>query len=123
MTSEQSTDLIKGKGNGLIILLHGSPGTGKTYTAKSVAKFAEKPLFCVTRGDIGTKPEQVENLESILHLGKIWGCVVLLDEADVFLEQRALTDLERDALVSVFLRDHRLLRGDSYLDFKKSHHL
>lgn len=43
-------------------------------------------------------------LESVLHLGKIWGCVVLLDEADVFLEQRALTDLERNALVSVFLR-------------------
>ena len=26
-------DLIKGKGRGLIILLHGSPGTGKTLTA------------------------------------------------------------------------------------------
>lgn len=30
--------------------------------------------------------------------------VVLLDEADVFLEQRTLTDLQRNALVSVFLR-------------------
>ena len=30
--------------------------------------------------------------------------VVLLDEADVFLEERRLTDLERNALVSVFLR-------------------
>jgi ATP-dependent 26S proteasome regulatory subunit len=27
-------DVIKGKGNGLIILLHGSPGTGKTLTAE-----------------------------------------------------------------------------------------
>ena len=27
-------DIIKGKGNGLIILLHGSPGTGKTLTAE-----------------------------------------------------------------------------------------
>lgn len=103
--SEQGTDLIKGKGTGLIILLHGSPGTGKTFTAESVAEIAEKPLFRVTCGDIGTKPEEVEKyLESVLHLGKIWGCVVLLDEADVFLEQRALTDLERNALVSVFLR-------------------
>jgi hypothetical protein len=70
-----------------------------------VAELAEKPLFRVTCGDIGTKPEEVEKyLESVLHLGKIWGCVVLLDEADVFLEQRTLTDLERNALVSVFLR-------------------
>lgn len=27
-------DIIAGKGNGLIILLHGSPGTGKTLTAE-----------------------------------------------------------------------------------------
>ena len=105
INDEQSTDLIQGKGNGLIILLHGSPGTGKTFTAESVAEIAEKPLYRVTCGDIGTKPEQVEKyLESVLHLGKIWDCVVLLDEADVFLEQRTLTDLERNALVSVFLR-------------------
>lgn len=102
---EQSTDIIDQKGNGLIILLHGGPGTGKTFTAESVAEMAEKPLFRVTCGDIGTKPEEVEKyLESVLHLGKSWGCVVLLDEADVFLEQRTLTDLERNALVSVFLR-------------------
>jgi len=56
------------------MLLHGSPGTGKTYTAESVAELAEKPLFRVTCGDIGTKPEDVEKyLESALHLGKSWG--------------------------------------------------
>ncbi|KAF2852498.1 P-loop containing nucleoside triphosphate hydrolase protein [Plenodomus tracheiphilus IPT5] len=102
---EQGTDIIDSKGNGLIILLHGGPGTGKTYTAESVAELAEKPLFRVTCGDIGTKPEDVEKyLESVLHLSKIWGCVVLLDEAEVFLEKRMITDLERNALVLVFLR-------------------
>ncbi|OPB41404.1 AAA family ATPase [Trichoderma guizhouense] len=103
--TEKSTDLISGKGNGLIMLLHGGPGTGKTLTAESVAEIAKKPLYPVTCGDIGTKPEDVENyLESVLYLGKTWGCVVLLDEADVFLEQRSLEDLQRNALVSVFLR-------------------
>ena len=97
--------MIEGKGNGLIILLHGGPGTGKTFTAESVAEIAKKPLYRVTCGDIGTKPQEVEKyLESVLYLGKIWDCVVLLDEADVFLEQRTLMDLERNALVSVFLR-------------------
>lgn len=33
LASEKSTDLIAGKGNGLIVLLHGGPGTGKTFTA------------------------------------------------------------------------------------------
>ncbi|KAH0565265.1 hypothetical protein GP486_001346 [Trichoglossum hirsutum] len=105
LAAEKGTDLIGGKGNGLIILLHGGPGTGKTFTAESVAEMAEKPLFRVTCGDVGTQPEEVEKyLESVLHLGKIWGCVVLLDEADVFLEERSLADLQRNALVSVFLR-------------------
>ncbi|KAK7937364.1 uncharacterized protein PG986_014232 [Apiospora aurea] len=103
--AEKSTDLISGKGNGLIMLLHGGPGTGKTLTAESVAEIAKKPLYPVTCGDIGTEPRAVEEyLESVLYLGKIWGCVVLLDEADVFLEQRSLEDLHRNALVSVFLR-------------------
>ncbi|KAI1357271.1 hypothetical protein F5Y08DRAFT_190022 [Xylaria arbuscula] len=105
LESDKATDLISGKGNGLILLLHGGPGTGKTLTAESVAEIAEKPLYPVTCGDIGTEPEEVEQyLESVLHLGMTWGCVVLLDEADVFLEQRKLEDLKRNALVSVFLR-------------------
>ncbi|KAJ5291366.1 hypothetical protein N7478_000617 [Penicillium angulare] len=105
LESEKATDLIAGKGNGLILLLHGAPGTGKTLTAESVAEIAEKPLYRVTCGDVGTKAEDVEKyLESVLYLGRIWGCVVLLDEADIFLEQRSLEDLQRNALVSVFLR-------------------
>ncbi|KAL6886931.1 P-loop containing nucleoside triphosphate hydrolase protein [Trichoderma evansii] len=105
VAAERGTDLIQNKGNGLIMLLHGGPGTGKTFTAESVAEMAEKPLYAVTCGDIGTEPEKVEKyLESVFYLGKIWGCIVLLDEAEVFLEQRSLNDLARNALVSVFLR-------------------
>ncbi|KAF4460340.1 AAA family ATPase [Fusarium albosuccineum] len=103
-------DIIAGKGNGLIILLHGSPGTGKTLTAESVAEIAEKPLYRVTCGDIGTEAQEVEKyLQSVLHLGKIWDCVLLMDEADVFLEERTMADLQRNSLVSgkflsIFLR-------------------
>ncbi|KAF4542890.1 AAA family ATPAse [Lasiodiplodia theobromae] len=104
IAAEKATDMVRGKGNGLIILLHGGPGTGKTLTAESVAEIAKKPLYRVTCGDIGTEPREVEKyLQKIFYLGKIWDCVVLLDEADVFLEQRTLSDLSRNALVSVFL--------------------
>lgn len=103
--AEKSTDLISGKGNGLVMLLHGGPGTGKTLTAESVAEIARRPLYPVTCGDIGTDPGRVETyLESVFHIGKTWGCVVLLDEADVFLEERSFENLQRNALVSVFLR-------------------
>lgn len=105
LAADKGTDLMAGKGNGLIVLLHGGPGTGKTLTAESVAEIAEKPLYRVTCGDLGIDPIKIEEyLDSVFHLGKIWDCVVLLDEADVFLEQRTLNDLSRNALVSVFLR-------------------
>ncbi|KAL0777369.1 hypothetical protein CaCOL14_006887, partial [Colletotrichum acutatum] len=104
-SAKKMDDIITGKGNGLIILLHGSPGTGKTLTAESVAEIAEKPLYRVTCGDIGTEARDVEKyLETVMYLGKAWDCVLLLDEADVFLEERTMADLQRNSLVSVFLR-------------------
>jgi SpoVK/Ycf46/Vps4 family AAA+-type ATPase len=103
--ADRGTDVVPGKGTGLIMLLHGGPGTGKTLTAESVAEIARKPLYRVTCGDVGTNPKAVENyLESVFQLGRTWGCVVLLDEAEVFLEERSTLSLERNALVSVFLR-------------------
>ncbi|KAH0558875.1 hypothetical protein GP486_004494 [Trichoglossum hirsutum] len=86
---EHQVDLVRGKGKGLIILLHGVPGVGKTSTA----------------GDIGeTASEVEENLEKNFQLAHKWGCVLLLDEADVFLQKRDKADMKRNSLVSVFLR-------------------
>ncbi|KAK4185152.1 P-loop containing nucleoside triphosphate hydrolase protein [Podospora australis] len=98
-------DIIAGKGQGLLILLHGGPGTGKTLTAESIAETQERPLYRITCGDIGSEPSEVEEyLQSVLAIGKAWGCVVLLDEADVFLEERTVVDQKHNAIVSVFLR-------------------
>lgn len=43
-------------------------------------------------------------LRSVLEIGKAWECVVLLDEADVFLEARTIPNQKQNAIVSVFLR-------------------
>ena len=95
------TDFMDGKGEGLIVLLHGGPGTGKTLTAESIAELVERPLYRVTCGDIGTDAESVEKyLESVLYIGSNWKCVVLMDEADVFLARRSEDQLKRNALVS-----------------------
>ncbi|GAB1316432.1 hypothetical protein MFIFM68171_06642 [Madurella fahalii] len=100
-----SPDIIEGKGQGLLILLHGCPGTGKTLTAESIAEEQERPLYRVTCGDIGIEPLYVETyLSNVLEIGKTWGCVVLLDEADVFLEERSYADQKRNAIISIFLR-------------------
>ena len=79
-----SVDLVRGKGKGLIILLHGEPGVGKTSTAECVADHSKRPLFPITCGDIGENAEKVEeNLERNFQLAHKWGCVLLLDEAEL----------------------------------------
>lgn len=94
-------DIVQGKGRGLIILLHGVPGVGKTSTAECVAQEKRKPLFAITCGDLGFTPSDVESsLSEIFRLAHLWDCVLLLDEADVFLSQRSKFDLKRNALVS-----------------------
>lgn len=98
---QHNVDLVRGKGKGLIILLHGAPGVGKTSTAEGVAEFTRRPLFAMTCGDIGESAGEVEyNLDRCFQLAHKWGCVLLLDEADVFLAKRDRTDLKRNALVS-----------------------
>ncbi|KAE8442709.1 hypothetical protein EG329_002900 [Mollisiaceae sp. DMI_Dod_QoI] len=109
-------DLIRGKGRGLVILLHGVPGVGKTATAEAVAQANRKPLFPITCGDLGFTPESVEtSLNEIFRLAHLWDCVLLLDEADIFLSQRTKDDLKRNALVSVFLRILEYFNGILFL--------
>ncbi|KAK4174387.1 hypothetical protein QBC36DRAFT_42236 [Triangularia setosa] len=98
-------DIIRGKGEGLIILLHGAPGVGKTTTAEGVAEMFQKPLLQITCGDLGNTASEVETaLESHFALASRWGCILLLDEADVFLAARTPQDFVRNGMVSVFLR-------------------
>ncbi len=90
-TSEESgfDDVIQGKGRGLIGLLSGRPGCGKTLTAEAVAEVTKRPLYAVSAGELGTDPEKVDKqLTLVLDLAHRWSAILLLDEADVFLQER-----------------------------------
>ncbi|KAK5310624.1 hypothetical protein LTR70_009352 [Exophiala xenobiotica] len=109
-------DLTHGKGNGLIVLLHGPPGVGKTLTAEALATLSGKPLYPVTMSDVGTSPAAVEtNMNKIFQLATQWKALLLFDEADIFLEKRSLRDRERNSLVSVLLRILEYFSGILFL--------
>lgn len=55
----------------------------------------------LTSSGIGTDPATVEmNLTKSFKSAKRWGAVLLIDEADVFMERRKGTDLARNSLVA-----------------------
>jgi hypothetical protein len=100
-----SLDSIEGKGSGKIFLLYGAPGVGKTMTAESVAEYLKRPLYYVSVGELGTTPAALEeNLSQIMDVAISWDAIVLLDEVDVFAQDRTNADVERTAMTAILLR-------------------
>jgi hypothetical protein len=70
----------------------------------------------VCAGDLGTDAEPLEaNSLEITSLSHKWGAIILIDEADVYLAERVLQDIQRNALVSVFLRHLEYFQGIMFL--------
>ncbi|KAF2460303.1 P-loop containing nucleoside triphosphate hydrolase protein [Lineolata rhizophorae] len=109
-------DVIEGKGQGIIMLLTGDPGVGKTLTAESLAERMRKPLYTLSAGELGSRADRVENkLNMILEIATKWDAILLIDECDIFLERRDNHDLERNKVVSIFLRLLEYYRGVLFL--------
>ena len=114
--SKSIDDIISGKGKGLVAVLHGPPGTGKTLTAEGIADYLKRPLYVVSAGDLGTDASRLEReFQNILDVAHAWGALLLLDEADVFLEKRSIQDVHRNSLVSIFLKLLEYFQGIIFL--------
>ncbi|KAG8158829.1 hypothetical protein KVR01_011272 [Diaporthe batatas] len=109
-------DFIQGKGKGMILLLGGPPGVGKTLTAEAVAENLQRPLYRIRAGDLGVEAGKVESsLKKALEHCAYWNAVLLIDEADIFLEQRTSDNIQRNELVSIFLVLLEYYRGVLFL--------
>ncbi|CAN9458042.1 unnamed protein product [Alternaria alternata] len=98
-------DIVENKRSDSIFLLHGPPSIGKTLTAEAVAEVLHRPLYYLTMGELGTTAEDMElRLSDVLELCSEWNAIIVLEEADVFLEQRSTSDLVRNSMVCVMLR-------------------
>ncbi|KAJ8120843.1 hypothetical protein ONZ43_g2552 [Nemania bipapillata] len=120
--SENPRDQTQQKGKGLVVLLHGTPGSGKTLTAEVAAEASKKALVTTSVGELNQKSSMLsgtrafeKELKTVLRYATIWQAVVLLDEADVFLEARTDNSSDRNALVATFLKELEYFGGIVFL--------
>ncbi|KAF5022484.1 hypothetical protein F66182_5456 [Fusarium sp. NRRL 66182] len=115
-TSRAMTDVIAGKGQGLVMLLSGPPGTGKTLMAEAVADRAHRPLLYLQAEDLGINAASLgAKIKRVFEMATEWNAIILLDEADVFMAERNPNDIHRNELVSIFLRELEYYRGIMFL--------
>lgn len=101
---EEFKDIVNGKSGGATVLLAGPPGCGKTLTAEIMAEAEGRALYSVHCSQLGTSADSLEeSLQVCFRRAARWNAVLLLDEADVYVSERG-EDLERNAIVGVFLR-------------------
>jgi hypothetical protein len=104
-------DFIEGKNAGNIVLCKGQPGVGKTLTAEVYSELIEKPLYCVKTGTLGTNVTDIaKGIQETLDRARRWNCVLLLDEADVFVMTRG-NNLDQNAIVAEFLKTLEYFEG------------
>ena len=119
-TDALMSDIIEGKSAGNIILCKGIPGIGKTLTAEVYSEIVGKAIYNVHSGTLGTRPDEVEkSLSTIFERVTKWDCILLLDEADVFVAERG-ADLVQNAIVAVFLRTLEYFPGLMFMTTNRS---
>lgn len=113
-------DIVKGKTGGTIILATGDPGTGKTLSAEVFAEIMQKPLYTVQCSQLGLNPAELEKeLGIVLARANRWKCILLIDEADVYVRTRG-EDIIQNAMVGVWLRVLEYFRGVLFMTSNKA---
>ena len=102
--NEEKNIMIR-KNNGKIFLLHGPPGVGKTLTAEIFAEYHKIPLYNLNIGSLGIYSSGFEEkIIEIFNLCSRWKVILLLDEADVFMEKRSKNNIKTNIIVSILLK-------------------
>jgi SpoVK/Ycf46/Vps4 family AAA+-type ATPase len=90
-TVERTIEALRAKPKATMCF-YGLPGTGKTALAEHIAKSIEKPLLIKRASDLMSKyvGETEQQMAAMFEEAKREGAVLLLDEADSFLQNRQL---------------------------------
>ncbi|KAL8956974.1 MAG: hypothetical protein Q9193_005637, partial [Seirophora villosa] len=112
----EDLSMVKASVPHLEVRQRGDPLQDNTIRMDPIAGKA-RPLLRLSTGELGLDPTLLEEkLGKWFRMAEEWQAVLLIDEADVYLEQRGIGgSLERDAIVAVFLRSLEYYRGILFL--------
>ncbi|KAI5918534.1 P-loop containing nucleoside triphosphate hydrolase protein [Camillea tinctor] len=89
-----------------------------------LAEHTRTPLYTLSSGDLGTDASSVEkSLKKALEICAHWKAVMLIDEADVFLEARKTDSLQRNEIVSGTLHNAKLGLNFANISVGRAHEL
>jgi hypothetical protein len=98
-------DVVESKGSGILFLLYGSPGTGKTLSVEALCSLLGRPLYSVSFAELGSSVSDLEErLTDVLSLAAHWGAIVLLDEGDALVEKRKPGQFQLNSMTGILLR-------------------
>ncbi|KAK0630302.1 hypothetical protein B0T17DRAFT_528091 [Bombardia bombarda] len=117
------SDFIPDKGEGKIFLLYGPPGTGKTMTVECVANDTRRPLLSLAAQDLLQNADVEGRLRTWFTVAAKWDAILLIDEADLFLEGRRDGNVARNKLATVFLRTMEYYKGVVFLTTNRPGHI
>ena len=81
-----------------------------TLRIESVAEHTKRPLMVISTGELGSWEGRLSyELKKLLSYASIWKAIVLIDEADVFLEARKSTGGDRFQQNSMVAGQHTAL--------------
>lgn len=99
---------------GLIILLHGPSGTGKTATVEAIADHFRRPLYSLSVCSLPLDTTLlVDTLTSRLDAARSWNAIVLIEAGDILMQTQRhepiMEDLVRISTILEFFEQHRCI--------------
>lgn len=99
---------------GLVILLHGPTGTGKTATVEAIAEHFKRPLYSLSVYSLPLDTILlVDTLTSRLDAARSWNAIVLIEAGDILMQTQRhepiMEDHVRISTILEFFEQHRCI--------------
>lgn len=99
---------------GLVILLHGPTGTGKTATVEAIAEHFKRPLYSLSVYSLPLDTILlVDTLTSRLDAARSWNAIVLIEAGDILMQTQRhepiMEDHVRVSTILEFFEQHRCI--------------